>query len=98
MKINGVWLFTNRNTAFFDEKGEQIIDLQGKISWEPLPGYDAHKVESALEQIIKDNPKIYIARWQDWRHEITIEEFCSLIGFGPWYWRHKKNSEETETE
>jgi hypothetical protein len=31
--IKEVYLFTNRNTIVFDEKGEQVIDIQCSIGW-----------------------------------------------------------------
>lgn len=89
MKIKEVYIFTNRNTVFFDEKGEQIANCQSVISWKKLESYEEYKVKDVLKRVMNDNPVIYIARWQEWRHEITIDEFCSLIGFGPWYWEEK---------
>lgn len=102
MKIKEVYIFTNRNTVFFDEKGEQIANCQRAISWNKLESYEEYKVDvvpeafavpatikDVLKRVMNDNPVIYIARWQEWRHEITIDEFCSLIGFGLWYWEEK---------
>lgn len=98
MKIKEIYLLTNRNTLFFDERGEQIIDLQEKFSWEPVPTYDHHKVEKGIIEIIKDSPKIYIAKFMDWKHEITLDEFCSLLGYGPWYWKYKKEQALLQVE
>jgi hypothetical protein len=89
MKIHTVYLFTNRNSAFYDEQGEQIADLQQTIGWKPLPSYDSNLVEDTLRQMTRDKPTIFIARWLEWAHEITLDEFASLIGFGPWYWDEK---------
>jgi hypothetical protein len=48
--------------------------------------------------MIKDKPEIFIARWQDWAHEINMDEFASLIGFGPWYWEQKQAAEDTQAD
>lgn len=90
MKIKEVWLFTNRNVAIFDATGEQISDLQACFGWKPLPSWEEHNVKEALEKIVAAKPVVYLAQWQNWRHEITMDEFCSLLGFGPWYWEQKK--------
>ena len=31
--IKEVYLFTNRNLIAFDEKGEQVVDIQKAIGW-----------------------------------------------------------------
>ena len=89
---------TNRNTLFFDENDEQLINLQEIISWRPVPSYEAYKVENVLKQVIKDQPKIYISRLMNWTYEINLEEFISIIGFGPWYWDYKKEKEHDQTD
>ncbi|RLI40745.1 hypothetical protein DRO59_08595 [Candidatus Bathyarchaeota archaeon] len=93
--IKEVYLFTNRNVIVFDEKGEQVIDVQREISWD-VEWYKHENEEKALEKIIKDQPKIYLARWRQWAEEITIDEFCSLLGHGRWYWEHYKRSPEAQ--
>ena len=99
--IKEVYLFTNRNLLVFDEKGEQIIDVQRAIGW-GTKWFDHEKEEKALEKIVQDGPTIYLANWtEQWRHEITIDEFCSLLGYGPWYWENYKkkvNEENTDVE
>lgn len=90
--IKSVYLMTNRNCMFFDEKGEQIADLQATIGWRPLPSYNDYKVHNTLMRMIEDQPEIFISRWQEWSQPITMDEFASLIGFGPWYWEHKGNA------
>ena len=88
--IKEVYLFTNRNVLVFDEKGEQIIDIQKAIGW-GVEWFEHKKEEEALRKIIADKPEIYIASWNDrWQHKITVDEFCSLLGHGPWYWENYK--------
>lgn len=82
-KIIEIDLFTNRNTIFFDEMGNQIIECQVVVGWNPS---ERSLVVPVLERVIADKPKIWIARWRGWREEITIDEFMALLGFGPWYW------------
>jgi len=94
--IKEVYLFTNRNIIAFDEKGEQVIDVQSEISWD-VDWYRYEDERKALRKIIEDQPKIYIARWRHWAEEITIDEFCSLLGHGKWYWEnYKKPKDESE--
>ena len=95
MRIQQIYLFTNRNSIFFDETGQQIPDAQDAVSWKPIESYRDYKVHTVLHQVVKDQPKIYIARWQQWANEITIDEFCSLIGYGPWYWDTYRKIEYT---
>lgn len=95
--IKQVYLMTNRTCMFFDEKGEQIADLQGTIGWKPMPSYDDYKVHETLRRVMEDKPEIFIARWQDWSHPITMDEFASLIGFGPWYWDEKQAAQADPT-
>lgn len=96
--ITEIYLFTNRNTIFFDEKGEQICDLQRQLSWEPTPSYHDESDHTALRRIMKDKPTIYIARWQEWKNEITMDEFCCLLGYGPWYWDEKAEMRELQKQ
>lgn len=91
--IDRIYLFTNRNTVFFDERGEQMCDLMGSIGWKPIPSYEDYKVKETLEKVVLNKPKIYLAKWQDWSQEINVEEFCCLLGYGPWYWEYKKNAD-----
>ena len=85
--IKEIYLFTNRNTIFFDESGNQMPEHQAKISWKN--DHSNSRLETLLSQIIEDNPKIYLAKWLEWKQEISIDEFFSLIGKGPWYWNIK---------
>jgi len=80
--IKQVVLFTNRNLMAFDEEGRQIGEIQNAIRWERK---DDDIERWALEKIISDNPKIYIAKWKEWQHEISIQELCSILGHGRWY-------------
>jgi|GEM_PF-2767592 len=99
--IKQIYLFTNRNLLAFDEQGEQVIDVQTAISWD-VSGkwFNREKEQKALERIIQNKPTIYLASWiEQWKHEITIDEFCSLLGHGPWYWeKYKKPSEDQESQ
>lgn len=81
--IKEVYLFTNRNVAAFDENGEQVADVQAALSC--YPG-DCGQERAALRQIIADNPVVYLAKWHKWRHEISIKEFCYMLGHGQWHW------------
>jgi len=91
--IKEVYLFTNRNLIAFDEKGEQVVDIQKAIGWD-VEWYKHEDEERALKKIIEDQPKIYLARWKHWAEEITIDELCSLLGHGKWYWENYKNKED----
>ena len=87
--IKQVYLFTTRNVIAFDEKGEQDIEIQQAISWDVQ--YVSHsKEEEALARIIADDPEIFLAKWQGWSNRITLDELCSLLGYGRWYWEHYK--------
>ena len=90
--IKEVYLFTNRNIIAFDEKGEQVIDIEKAIGWD-VSWLNRDKEERALKKIIEDQPKIYIAKWNRWVEEITTDELCSLLGHGKWYWENYKNKE-----
>ena len=86
--IKEIYLFTNRNIIAFDEKGEQVIDIQSAIGWN-VDWYHHAKEEEALLKVIEDNPIIFLARWHEWKKEINLDEFCSLLGHGEWYWDYK---------
>jgi hypothetical protein len=89
--IKTVYLFTNRNIIAFDEKGEQIIDVQSVINWR-VDWTNPTKERRVLRRIIKDNPEVYLAKWRQWAERITIDEFCSLLGHGEWYWENFKKA------
>ena len=95
--IKSVWLFTNRNIAVFDENGEQVVDIQQAIGWNHRCLYE-YAERAALEKIVKTEPppEFYLARWQEWKHKITCDEFCSLIGQGPWYWDYKEEKQKAK--
>jgi len=96
--IKKVYLFTNRGLLAFDEKGEQVIDIQRTIGW-GTRWFEHEKEEEALKKIINDNPEIYLASWSErWQHKITIDELCSLLGHGPWYWENYKKKKADEEE
>ena len=91
--IKEVYVFTNRNLLAFDEKGEQVIKVQKDIGWN-CKWYEHEKEQRTLERIIQDRPKYYICSFRDkWIHQINADEFCSLLGHGPWYWEHYKEEE-----
>jgi len=92
-KVVEVYLCTNRNVLAFDEKGEQIVEIQKAISWQA----ELDGEYEALQRIIRDQPKVYICSYgKGWAHEIRMEEFCSLLGHGPWYWERWKRKDEDE--
>jgi len=88
-KIKEVYLFTNRILIAFDEKGEQVFSVQESIGWNTAA--EIEKEENALERIISDGPTIYLASLKLGKKIIlTMDEFCSLLGHGPWYQRKLK--------
>lgn len=97
-RISEIYLFTNRNTAFFDDAGEQIPELQRLISWEPLPSYERNKIEALIRKVIMDDPTIYLAKFMDWQVVIRRDELFSLLGYGPLYYEVKGKIEKEERE
>ncbi len=91
--IKEIYLFTSRNLVAFDEKGEQVIDIQSAISWD-RKSYNEYAEEKALLRIITDQPTIWLARWQEWKNPITLDELCSLLGHGKWYWDYKNKEKD----
>lgn len=81
--IKEVYLFTNRNTLIFDETGNQVHDLQARINWDCNYRYSE---QDALGTILADNPQFYISKFKEWHKPISADEFCSLLGHGPWYY------------
>ncbi len=81
--IKSVYLFLNRNLCAFDENGEQVAEVNRLISWRS----SRRQTQRGLERIIADNPQeIYLSMMQ-----IDIETLCSILGCGPWYWKHYKH-------
>jgi len=95
--IKEVYLFTNRNVIAFDEKGEQVVDVQKAISWD-VDWLVREAEREALKKIIEDQPKVYIAKWRGWVEEITLDELCSILGHGKWFWENYKKRSETAEE
>lgn len=94
-RVAQVYLFTNRNCIFYDEMGEQIGEYQALVSWKPLPAYELTQLEELIRQLMTDKPQIFMARWpgpsdNSWAHPITLDEFASLLGLGPWYAKNKE--------
>lgn len=89
MTIKRVYLFTNRNTIFFDEFNEQILDLQKSISFSHISSWEETTIQDIIEKMMEDRPAIYIARWQEWCNSITLDEFSCLLGQGEWYYKKK---------
>ena len=75
MKAKEVYLFTNRNIIAFDDKGEQISYFQSGVDC-----YDLDR-DIAIE-IANNTKKFYIAKWREWRQEISKREFLYLLGLG----------------
>lgn len=71
--IKEVYLFTNRNCLVFDENGDQMEDFQKAINCYDLDREKAMQVSGMGE-------KFYIAKWQEWAHEISRESFQYLLG------------------
>lgn len=97
-KIVEVVLFTNRTTFISYENGEMVHDIQTVFSWKPVEPYNDYKCHCALRQIIEDKPVFLLVKWNEWQHEITADEFCSLVGYGPWYWDNYKANYLTPKE
>jgi len=89
VKIQSIWIFTNRNALFFDENGEQLEELQRLISFsnEKL---DENVLLHLMDIVTNQNPKIYISRWKDWYNEINVDEFFALLGYGYKYSLYKE--------
>jgi len=91
MKIKTVYLFTNRNCQFFDESGEQVILEDVNISYESYDSFStkAEGIKDLVDQFIEDAPEFYIVRYHSDRktflHQITMFEWCALIGIGSYY-------------
>ena len=96
-KITNAWLFTHRNTLFFDQYNEQMLDLQKAISFTPIPSWAESDVQEIIEMMMRDKPSIFIARWQEWSHPITLDEFACLLGQGEWYWKRRNQKPEETT-
>jgi hypothetical protein len=89
MKIKSILLFTNRIVWVTDENNEQMPLLQEALR-NSIPSWESYKTTDALEQIIEAKPEIYITKFQEWTHKISLEEFCYILGFGEWYWNSKQ--------
>jgi len=95
--IKTIYLFTNRNTLAFDEEGEQIVEIQSNISWSvDWTKESKEKEEEILAKIAKDKPVIFLSAWRKWRKEISLNEFCSLLGHGEWYWENYEKDKKEE--
>jgi hypothetical protein len=92
--INEVWLYTNRNCIVFDEKGEQMLDMQKALGIDSLEYWRDNSLEKALERVIADKPTIYFARWSEVHMKINLDELCCLLGKGQWYWEYKNRPNE----
>ena len=94
-KIAQVYLCTNRNCLFFDEKGNQIPMLQRLLNW----GSADRRVDEyfVIEKVIRDSPKIYLVRWRDWLEPITLQEFVDLLGYGPVFDEKLRKEKEEES-
>ena len=87
--IKTIYLFTNRNMLAFNEEGKQIAGIQANIGWDVNWTKEAkEKEEGILAKIAKDKPVIFLSAWEKWRKEISLNEFCSLLGHGKWYFEN----------
>jgi hypothetical protein len=67
-----VILFTNRNLIVFDEEGKQH-DFQNAV--------DCYFIdEGLLNSLLSQPARYYIAKWREWKHEISKKEFEYLLG------------------
>jgi len=70
-----VYLFTNRNVIVFDDQGQQISELQGKVN--------CYGLDTQAVMIIANNAQQFrISKFREWAFDITREEFLYLLGLG----------------
>jgi hypothetical protein len=100
IEVSEVVLFTNRNSLFLDNNGEQIPIYQRLVSWKPIEDYtkESEELEDLIKMLWGKKPKFYIAKWGHWREELTMDEWCSLIGKGPFYFSLKHKVERRINE
>ena len=80
-KVARVYLCTNRNCLFFDEKGSQIPMLQRLLNWRTSADRVSERL--VIKKVIEDLPEVYLVRWRHWAEPITLQEFVDLLGYGP---------------
>ena len=71
-KMLEVILFTNRNIIVFRE-GKQDTVLQGAVNC-----YDID--QPLLDLLLLSSATYSIAKWREWRHDISRQEFEYLLG------------------
>jgi hypothetical protein len=67
--VGTVILYTNRAVMAFTPRGHQIPYYQ--------KGWD----EELILELIDKGRNFYVAKWREWMHEITRDEFAALCGF-----------------
>ena len=86
--ISKIFLYTNRNAIFFDENGEQIHEYQKNVNCNTA---DRRYIETdVLKIVVQQKPVVFMCRWNEWIHEISVDEFCYILGYGSWYYDYKK--------
>lgn len=67
-----VILFTNRNLIVVDEDGKQH-NLQYAV--------DCYEInQPLLDELLQQDAKFSIAKWHEWKHDISRQEFEYLLG------------------
>lgn len=95
-KVARVYLCTNRNCLFFDEKGNQIPMLQRLLSWRTSASRVSERL--VIRKVIEDLPEVFLVRWRCWMEPITLWEFVSLLGYGPDFDKELRAREVKEIE
>ena len=68
-----VILFTNRNLIVFDRFGQQDTYLQNAV--------DCYGIDRpVLDQLLSKSCQYFIAKWGEWKHQISQKEFEYLLG------------------
>jgi len=67
--IGSVWLYTNGSLMVFTPEGHQIPDYQ-----------QSHPGILMVEEIAEKGQIFYIAKFREWMHPISREEFKALVG------------------
>jgi len=98
MKISQIALFTNGNTTFLDEKGEQIPPFQNLMGWDGAQPWEDDKIIKLIKKVREDKPTVKLIKWGEWAKPINIEELFALRGYGPLYWKIKRKELNEQEE
>jgi len=68
MIVKSVYLFTSGMVIVFNEKGEQIPELQGRLD----------TVKEKILEASDQNTRFNISRWNEWAQPLRRDEFEAL--------------------